>query len=95
MMEIWIFVEALYQVSTKNQLEYGHKDEKEGTRIIDNPLFFYAFIAFSFVFGFLVFFGIQIINKNWKQSYFIAVDKYIDHHVLKCFPSISDCQPTL
>jgi Leucine-rich repeat (LRR) protein len=71
--------------STTNQLELGHEDEKEETRIIDSPLFFYAFVAVSYAFGFWVFFGILIINKNWRHIYFRAVDKIIE----SCFELLS------
>ncbi|XP_041013952.1 receptor like protein 21-like [Juglans microcarpa x Juglans regia] len=54
------------------------KDEKERNRIIDHPLFFYAFVTVSYAFGFWAFFGILIINKNWRQKYFRAVDRYIE-----------------
>jgi Leucine-rich repeat (LRR) protein len=64
--------------STTNQLEPGHEDEKEDTRIIDSPLFFYAFVVVSYAFGFWVFFGILIINKNWRHIYFRAVDRIIE-----------------
>jgi Leucine-rich repeat (LRR) protein len=67
--------------STANQLEPGHEDEKEEARIIDSPLFFYAFVAVSYAFGFWVFFGILIINKNWRHIYFRAVDRII----VSCF----------
>jgi Leucine-rich repeat (LRR) protein len=71
--------------SPTNQLEPGHEDEKEETRIIDSPLFFYAFVAVSYAFGFWVFFGILIINKNWRHIYFRAVDKIIE----SCFELLS------
>ncbi|XP_059441760.1 receptor-like protein 14 [Corylus avellana] len=71
--------------STTNKLEPEHEDEREETRIIDSPLFFYAFVAVSYAFGFWVFFGILIIKKNWRQIYFRAVDKYIE----SCFEMLS------
>jgi len=71
--------------STTNQLEPGHEDKKEETRIIDSPLFFYAFVAISYAFGFWVFFGILIINKNWRHIYFRAVDRTIE----SCFEMLS------
>ncbi|XP_062145961.1 receptor-like protein 56 [Alnus glutinosa] len=64
--------------STTNQLEPGHEEEKEETRIIDSPLFFYAFVAVSYAFGFWVFFGILIIKKNWRHIYFRAIDRIIE-----------------
>jgi Leucine-rich repeat (LRR) protein len=66
--------------STANLLEPGHEDEKEETRIIDSPLFFYAFVAVSYAFGFWVFFGILIIKKNWRHIYFRAVDRIIESY---------------
>ncbi|KAG2679680.1 hypothetical protein I3760_11G062300 [Carya illinoinensis] len=54
------------------------KDEKERNMIIDHPIFFYAFVIVSYAFGFWAFFGILIINKNWRQKYFRAVDRYIE-----------------
>uniref|UniRef100_A0A2N9HM57 Leucine-rich repeat-containing N-terminal plant-type domain-containing protein n=1 Tax=Fagus sylvatica TaxID=28930 RepID=A0A2N9HM57_FAGSY len=64
---------------TTNQLNPKHdKDQKEGTRVIDSPLFFYAFVAISYAFGFWVFFGILIIKKNWRLNYFRAVDRWIE-----------------
>ncbi|KAE8055807.1 hypothetical protein FH972_012628 [Carpinus fangiana] len=71
--------------STTNKLEPEHEDEKEETRIIDSPLFFYAFVVVSYAFGFWVFFGILIINKNWRHIYFRAVDRYIG----SCFEMLS------
>ncbi|XP_062147176.1 receptor-like protein 56 [Alnus glutinosa] len=71
--------------SPTNQLEPGHEDEKEETRIIDSPLFFYGFVAVSYALGFWVFFGILIIKKNWRHIYFRAVDKIID----SCFEMLS------
>jgi hypothetical protein len=71
--------------STTNQLEPGHEDEKEETRIIDSPLFFYAFVVVSYIFGFWVFFGILIINKHWRHIYFRAVDRIIG----SCFEMLS------
>jgi hypothetical protein len=71
--------------STTNQLEPRHEDENEETRIIDSPLFFYAFVAVSYAFGFWIFFGILIINKNWREIYFRAVDKFIE----SCFEMLS------
>jgi Leucine-rich repeat (LRR) protein len=64
--------------STTNQLEPGHEEEKEESRIIDSPLFFYAFVAVSYAFGFWVFFGILIVKKNWRHIYFRAVDRIIE-----------------
>ncbi|XP_062145956.1 receptor-like protein 13 [Alnus glutinosa] len=64
--------------STTNQLEPGHEEEKEASRIIDSPLFFYAFVAVSYAFGFWVFFGILIVKKNWRHIYFRAVDRIIE-----------------
>jgi len=64
--------------SPTNQLEPGHEEEKEETRIIDSPLFFYAFVAVSYAFGFWVFFGILIIKKNWRHIYFRAIDRIIE-----------------
>jgi hypothetical protein len=71
--------------STTNKLEPEQEDEKEDTRIIDSPIFFYAFVAVSYAFGFWVFFGILIINKNWRHIYFRAVDRYIG----SCFETLS------
>ncbi|XP_059441810.1 receptor-like protein 56 [Corylus avellana] len=75
--------------STTNEHEPEHKgqnkDEKEWTRIIDSPLFFYAFVAVSYAFGFWVFFGILIINKNLRHTYFRAVDRFIE----SCFEMLS------
>jgi hypothetical protein len=71
--------------STTNQLEPGHEDEKEETRIIDSPLFFYAFVVVSYAFGFWVFFGILINKKNWREIYFSAVDRFIE----SCFEIFS------
>ncbi|XP_062145654.1 receptor-like protein 56 [Alnus glutinosa] len=74
--------------STTNQLEPGHEEEKEESRIIDSPLFFYAFVAVSYAFGFWVFFGILIINKSWRYIYFRAVDRIIE----SCFEILSKYQ---
>jgi hypothetical protein len=74
--------------STTNQLEPRHEDEKEETRIIDSPLFFYAFVVVSYAFGFWVFFGILILNKNWRHIYFRAVDRIIE----SCFELLSKYQ---
>ncbi|GLT64448.1 hypothetical protein SLA2020_369410 [Shorea laevis] len=71
--------------STTNQLEPRQEDENEETRIIDSPLFFYAFVAVSYAFGFWIFFGILIIKKNWRVIYFRAVDKFIE----SCFEMLS------
>ena len=65
--------------NTTNQLNPKHdKDQKEGTRVIDITLFFYAFVAISYAFGFWVFFGILFIKKNWRLNYFRAVDRWIE-----------------
>jgi hypothetical protein len=68
--------------STTNEHEPEHKgqnnDEKEWTTIIDSTLFFYAFVVVSYAFGFWVFFGILIINKNLRHTYFRAVDRFIE-----------------
>ena len=68
--------------STTIQHESEHKvqnkDEKEWTRIIDSTLFFYAFVVVFYAFGFWVFFGVLIINKNWGHDYFRAVDRFIE-----------------
>uniref|UniRef100_A0A7N2N6K4 Uncharacterized protein n=2 Tax=Quercus lobata TaxID=97700 RepID=A0A7N2N6K4_QUELO len=68
--------------STPNQPDPAHKrdqkDQKEGSRVIDSPFFFYAFVAVSYAFGFWVFFGILIIKKNWRMNYFRAVDRYVE-----------------
>jgi hypothetical protein len=74
--------------SITNQLELGHEEEKEESRIIDSPLFFYAFVAVSYAFGFWVFFGILIINKSWRYIYFRAVDRIIG----SCFEMLSKYQ---
>ncbi|KAG6709464.1 hypothetical protein I3842_06G133600 [Carya illinoinensis] len=63
--------------SSTNPLK-DDKDEKERSRIIDHPLFFYGFVIVSYAFGFWAFFGILIIKKNWRQNYFRAVDRYIE-----------------
>ncbi|KAB1206537.1 Phytosulfokine receptor 1 [Morella rubra] len=55
-----------------------HMDEKGGTRIIDSPIFLYAFVFFSYAFGFWAFFGVLIINESWRHKYFSAVDRYIE-----------------
>jgi Leucine-rich repeat (LRR) protein len=64
--------------STTNQLEPRYEEEREETRIIDSPLFFYVFVYVSYSFGFWVFFGILIFNKNWRHIYFRAVDRIIE-----------------
>jgi Leucine-rich repeat (LRR) protein len=74
--------------STTNQLELEHEDEKQESRIIDSPLFFYAFIAVSYAFGFWVFFGILIINKSWRYIYVRVVDRIIE----SCFEMLSKFQ---
>ncbi|XP_062146706.1 receptor-like protein 56 [Alnus glutinosa] len=71
--------------STPNQIEPGHEEEKEESRIIDSPLFFYAFVVVSYAFGFWVFFGILIIKKNWRHIYFRAIDRIIE----SCFEMLN------
>ncbi|KAG6653333.1 hypothetical protein CIPAW_05G069200 [Carya illinoinensis] len=61
--------------STTNQSE---PEEKEGTRMIDHPFFFYAFVTVSYALGFWAFFGILIIKKNWRHKYNRVVDGYIE-----------------
>ncbi|KAG2705710.1 hypothetical protein I3760_05G069100 [Carya illinoinensis] len=61
--------------STTNQSE---PEEKEGIRVIDHPLFFYAFVIVSYALGFWAFFGILIIKKNWRHKYNRVVDGYIE-----------------
>jgi hypothetical protein len=71
--------------STMDQFEPPHEDEEEETRIIDSHLFFYAFVVVSYTFGFWVFFGILIINKNWRHIYFRTVDRIIE----SCYEMLS------
>jgi hypothetical protein len=55
-----------YSTTIQHEPEHKvqNKDEKEWTQIIDSTLFFYAFVAASYAFGFWVLFGIQIITRS-------------------------------
>ncbi|KAF5735141.1 LRR receptor-like serine/threonine-protein kinase [Tripterygium wilfordii] len=63
--------------STTNPLEPQDKDQEKEDSIFQSNLFFYGFVAVSYAFGLWVSFGILILNRRWRQTYFRAIDRYI------------------
>ncbi|KAG9442045.1 hypothetical protein H6P81_017899 [Aristolochia fimbriata] len=55
----------------------GESDE-EDVSVVDSPLFYYGFIALSYILGFWGFMGFLVLNKTWRISYFIALDRFIE-----------------
>ncbi|XP_077233099.1 uncharacterized protein LOC143875440 isoform X2 [Tasmannia lanceolata] len=51
--------------------------EDDDSRIIDNPVFFYLFVALSYVLGFWGVICFLLLNKNWRDKYFKVMDAYI------------------
>ncbi|XP_077233358.1 uncharacterized protein LOC143875635 [Tasmannia lanceolata] len=54
------------------------RDEGKKSRVLDNPVIFYSFVAMSYALGFWGVIGFLILNKNWRHKYFRAMDAYID-----------------
>lgn len=52
-------------------------DGEESYRIIDNPLFFYLYVATSFALGFWGWIAFLFFNRGWRQKFFGAIDKYV------------------
>ncbi|XP_077242714.1 uncharacterized protein LOC143883255 [Tasmannia lanceolata] len=59
------------------------RDEGKNSRVIDNPVIFYSFMAMSYALGFWGFIGFLILNKNGRHKYFRAIDAYIDRSIEK------------
>ncbi|XP_058105906.1 receptor-like protein 1 isoform X1 [Magnolia sinica] len=53
------------------------EEEKEESRIIDNPVFFYSCVAMAHALGFWIFIGLLVFNKGWRFNFFRTVDRYI------------------
>ncbi|XP_068645927.1 receptor-like protein 9b isoform X2 [Aristolochia californica] len=51
-------------------------DEGEKTEIIENQLFFYSWIAFSYALGFAGVITFLLLKHNWRYRFFKAVDMY-------------------
>ncbi|XP_077245899.1 uncharacterized protein LOC143885564 isoform X1 [Tasmannia lanceolata] len=60
-----------------------HVDEGKNSRVLDNPVIFYSFMAMSYALGFWGFIGFLILNKNGRHKYFRAMDAYIDRSIEK------------
>ncbi|XP_077242723.1 receptor-like protein 1 [Tasmannia lanceolata] len=54
------------------------RDEGKSSRVLDNPVIFYSFVAMSYALGFWGVIGFLILNQNWRHKYFRAMDAYID-----------------
>ncbi|XP_077233102.1 uncharacterized protein LOC143875440 isoform X5 [Tasmannia lanceolata] len=59
------------------------RDEGKNSRVLDNPVIFYSFVAMSYALGFWGVIGFLILNKNWRHKYFRAMDAYIDRSTEK------------
>ncbi|XP_077242707.1 uncharacterized protein LOC143883245 [Tasmannia lanceolata] len=59
------------------------RDEGNNSRVLENPMIFYSFVAMSFALGFWGVIGFLILNKNWRHKYFRAMDAYIDWSIEK------------
>ncbi|XP_077245891.1 cuscuta receptor 1-like [Tasmannia lanceolata] len=59
------------------------RDEGKNSRVLDNPVIFYSFMAMSYALGFWGFIGFLILNKNGRHKYFRAMDAYIDRSIEK------------
>ncbi|XP_077245855.1 uncharacterized protein LOC143885525 isoform X1 [Tasmannia lanceolata] len=57
------------------------RDEGKNSRVLDNPVIFYSFVAMSYALGFWGFIGFLILNKNGRHKYFRAMDAYIDRSI--------------
>ncbi|XP_077233665.1 cuscuta receptor 1-like [Tasmannia lanceolata] len=57
------------------------RDEGKNSRVLDNPVIFYSFMAMSYALGFWGFIGFLILNKNGRHKYFRAMDAYIDRSI--------------
>ncbi|XP_077242716.1 uncharacterized protein LOC143883257 [Tasmannia lanceolata] len=59
------------------------RDEGKNSRVLENPMIFYSFVAMSYALGFWGVIGFLILNKNWRHKYFRAMDAYIDWSIEK------------
>ncbi|XP_077233363.1 uncharacterized protein LOC143875640 [Tasmannia lanceolata] len=59
------------------------RDEGKNSKVLDNPVIFYSFVAMSYALGFWGVIGFLILNKNWRHKYFRAMDAYIDRSTKK------------
>ncbi|XP_077243210.1 uncharacterized protein LOC143883783 [Tasmannia lanceolata] len=57
------------------------RDEGKNSRVLENPVIFYSFVAMSYALGFWGFIGFLILNKNGRHKYFRAMDAYIDRSI--------------
>ncbi|XP_077241658.1 uncharacterized protein LOC143882118 [Tasmannia lanceolata] len=53
------------------------KGKGHGSRILDNHVLFYSFVAMSYALGFWGVIGFLLLNKNWRHKYFEVMDAYI------------------
>ncbi|XP_058106538.1 uncharacterized protein LOC131249794 [Magnolia sinica] len=62
-----------------NTPQQHSKDKREeASRIVDSSLFFYSFVALSYVCGFCGVITLLILNNSWRKIYFKTVDRYIE-----------------
>ncbi|KAA8533373.1 hypothetical protein F0562_033094 [Nyssa sinensis] len=67
----------------------GHQDDEKEEKhveekgIMDEPLFFYSWVAIAYALGFWSFIAPIFISKNWRKRYFAIVDGYIDMFLQK------------
>eukprot|EP00268_Persea_americana_P003486 TRINITY_DN11053_c0_g2_i2.p1 TRINITY_DN11053_c0_g2~~TRINITY_DN11053_c0_g2_i2.p1 ORF type:complete len:281 (-),score=33.74 TRINITY_DN11053_c0_g2_i2:366-1208(-) len=55
----------------------GEEEEEDDSTILDSHLFFYLWVATSFILGFWGFLAL-FANKNWRWKFFSTVDRYFD-----------------
>ncbi|XP_077246687.1 uncharacterized protein LOC143886484 isoform X2 [Tasmannia lanceolata] len=53
------------------------KGKGHDSSILDNHLFFYSFVAMSYVLGFWGVIGFLLLNKNWRGKYFKSIDAHV------------------
>ncbi|XP_042490889.1 receptor-like protein 9b, partial [Macadamia integrifolia] len=57
--------------------EYKEEDVDEQS-LIDNDLFFYSYVAISYILGFWIVIAPLLLSKNWRRKYYKVVDGCID-----------------
>ncbi|XP_042485350.1 receptor-like protein 56 [Macadamia integrifolia] len=70
------------EVNCSSSPQPPHKEYKEGDvdeqSLIDNDLFFYSYVAISYILGFWIVVAPLLLSRNWRRKYYKVVDGCID-----------------
>ncbi|XP_042508197.1 receptor-like protein 56 [Macadamia integrifolia] len=70
------------EVNCSSSPQPPHKEYKEGDvdeqSLIDNDLFFYSYVAISYILGFWIVVAPLLLSRNWRRKYYKVVDGCIE-----------------